>query len=56
VAGINAGVAGKRVGLVRELIEGADDEVLAAVEKARSTLVEAGATIVELSIPECRLG
>lgn len=56
VAGIDAGVAGKRVGLVRELIEGADDEVLAAVEKAGSTLVEAGATIVELSIPECRLG
>jgi aspartyl-tRNA(Asn)/glutamyl-tRNA(Gln) amidotransferase subunit A len=56
VAGIDAGVAGKRVGLVRELIEGADDEVLAAVEKARATLQEAGATIVELSIPECRLG
>jgi aspartyl-tRNA(Asn)/glutamyl-tRNA(Gln) amidotransferase subunit A len=56
VAGINAGVAGKRVGLVRELIEGADDDVLAAVEKARATLQEAGATIVELSIPECRLG
>jgi aspartyl-tRNA(Asn)/glutamyl-tRNA(Gln) amidotransferase subunit A len=55
VAGINDGVTGKRVGLVRELIEGADDEVLAAVEKARATLVEAGATIVELSIPECRL-
>ncbi len=56
VAGIDAGVAGRRVGLVRELIEGADDDVLAAVEKARATLQEAGATIVELSIPECRLG
>jgi aspartyl-tRNA(Asn)/glutamyl-tRNA(Gln) amidotransferase subunit A len=56
VAGINAGVAGQRVGIVRELIEGADDEVLAAVEKARATLREAGATMVELSIPECRLG
>jgi aspartyl-tRNA(Asn)/glutamyl-tRNA(Gln) amidotransferase subunit A len=56
VAGINDGVAGKRVGVVRELIEGADDDVLAAVEKARATLQEAGATIVELSIPECRLG
>ena len=56
LAGVNAGVAGKRVGLVRELIEGADDEVLAAVEKARATLSEAGATMVELSIPECRLG
>jgi aspartyl-tRNA(Asn)/glutamyl-tRNA(Gln) amidotransferase subunit A len=56
VARIDEGVAGKRVGLVRELIEGADDEVLAAVERARATLQEAGATIVELSIPECRLG
>ena len=56
VAGINDGVAGKRVGVVRELIEGADDDVLAAVEKARATLQEAGATMVELSIPECRLG
>ncbi|MGB8178957.1 MAG: Asp-tRNA(Asn)/Glu-tRNA(Gln) amidotransferase subunit GatA [Acidimicrobiales bacterium] len=56
LAGINAGVAGKRVGIVRELMEGADDEVLAAVEKARATLQEAGATMVELSIPECRLG
>jgi aspartyl-tRNA(Asn)/glutamyl-tRNA(Gln) amidotransferase subunit A len=56
LAGVNAGVAGKRVGLVRELIEGADDEVLAAVERARATLSEAGATMVELSIPECRLG
>jgi aspartyl-tRNA(Asn)/glutamyl-tRNA(Gln) amidotransferase subunit A len=56
VAGIDEGVAGKRVGLVRELIEGADDEVLAAVERARAALQEAGATIVELSIPECRLG
>jgi aspartyl-tRNA(Asn)/glutamyl-tRNA(Gln) amidotransferase subunit A len=55
VAGVDAGVAGRRVGVVRELIEGADDEVLAAVEKARATLSEAGATIVELSIPECRL-
>jgi aspartyl-tRNA(Asn)/glutamyl-tRNA(Gln) amidotransferase subunit A len=56
VAGINDGVAGKRVGVVRELIEGADDDVLAAVERARATLQEAGATMVELSIPECRLG
>jgi aspartyl-tRNA(Asn)/glutamyl-tRNA(Gln) amidotransferase subunit A len=56
LAGINDGVAGKRVGVVRELIEGADDDVLAAVERACATLQEAGATMVELSIPECRLG
>jgi aspartyl-tRNA(Asn)/glutamyl-tRNA(Gln) amidotransferase subunit A len=56
VAGIDAGVAGKRIGLVRELLEGADDDVVAAVTRARDVLTEAGATIVDLSIPECRLG
>jgi aspartyl-tRNA(Asn)/glutamyl-tRNA(Gln) amidotransferase subunit A len=56
VAGVDTGVAGKRIGLVRELVEGADDDVVAAVTRARDVLIEAGATIVELSIPECRLG
>ncbi|MGA7834159.1 MAG: Asp-tRNA(Asn)/Glu-tRNA(Gln) amidotransferase subunit GatA [Acidimicrobiales bacterium] len=56
VASINDGVAGQRVGLVRELIEGADPEVVAAVERAADVLRNAGATIVELSVPECRLG
>jgi aspartyl-tRNA(Asn)/glutamyl-tRNA(Gln) amidotransferase subunit A len=56
VAGIDLGVAGKRIGLVRELLEGADDDVVAAVTRARDILTEAGATIVDLSIPECRLG
>jgi aspartyl-tRNA(Asn)/glutamyl-tRNA(Gln) amidotransferase subunit A len=56
VAGIEEGVAGKRVGLVRELMEGADAEVVAAVERAADALRDAGATILELSIPECRLG
>jgi aspartyl-tRNA(Asn)/glutamyl-tRNA(Gln) amidotransferase subunit A len=56
VATIDAGVEGLRVGVVRELIEGADEEVVAAVGHAREVLRAAGATIVELSIPECRLG
>jgi aspartyl-tRNA(Asn)/glutamyl-tRNA(Gln) amidotransferase subunit A len=56
VAGIGLGVAGKRIGLVRELLEGADHDVVAAVTRARDVLTEAGATIVDLSIPECRLG
>jgi aspartyl-tRNA(Asn)/glutamyl-tRNA(Gln) amidotransferase subunit A len=56
VAGVDAGVAGKRIGLVRELLEGADDDVVAAVGRAREVLTEAGATVVDLSIPECRLG
>ena len=56
VAHVEDGVAGKRVGVVRELIDGADEEVVAAVERAVEVLKEAGATIVELSVPEFRLG
>jgi aspartyl-tRNA(Asn)/glutamyl-tRNA(Gln) amidotransferase subunit A len=56
VAHVDDGVAGQRVGLVRELIEGADEEVVASVERARVALTEAGATVVDISIPECRLG
>jgi len=56
VAHVNDGVAGQRVGLVRELVEGADADVVAAVEQARRALEDAGATVVELSIPEFRLG
>ncbi|NNN01207.1 MAG: Asp-tRNA(Asn)/Glu-tRNA(Gln) amidotransferase subunit GatA [Acidimicrobiaceae bacterium] len=53
---VNSGVVGQRVGLVRELIEGADEDVESAVVRARSALEEAGAKVVELSIPEFRLG
>jgi aspartyl-tRNA(Asn)/glutamyl-tRNA(Gln) amidotransferase subunit A len=56
VAHVNDGVAGKRVALVRELVEGADDDVVASVNRAVAALKDAGATIVELSIPEFRLG
>ncbi len=56
VAHLNDGVAGKRVAWVRELVDGADESVVASVEKARNVLRDAGATIVELSIPELRLG
>jgi aspartyl-tRNA(Asn)/glutamyl-tRNA(Gln) amidotransferase subunit A len=52
---VDDGVAGKRVGLVRELFEGADDEVVAEVERAAAALRDAGATIVELSVPEIHL-
>jgi aspartyl-tRNA(Asn)/glutamyl-tRNA(Gln) amidotransferase subunit A len=53
---IEDGVAGKRIGLARELVEGADDEVVGAVRRAADALRDAGATIVELSVPEFRLG
>jgi len=56
VAHVNDGVAGKRVGLVKELYEGSDPEVLASVHRAADVLREAGAEIVELSIPELSLG
>ena len=56
VAHVNDGVAGKRVGLVKELYEGSDPGVLASVAKAADALREAGAEIVELSIPELSLG
>jgi aspartyl-tRNA(Asn)/glutamyl-tRNA(Gln) amidotransferase subunit A len=56
VAHVNEGVAGKRVGVVPELIEGADDDVVDAVQRALDALREAGASVVELSIPELRLG
>jgi aspartyl-tRNA(Asn)/glutamyl-tRNA(Gln) amidotransferase subunit A len=56
LSGLDDGVKGKRIGVVRELIEGADDDVVAQVTRARDVLGAAGATIVELSIPECRLG
>jgi aspartyl-tRNA(Asn)/glutamyl-tRNA(Gln) amidotransferase subunit A len=56
VAHLDDGVAGKRVAIVRELFEGADDEVVGEVQRAAAALRDAGATIVELSIPEIRLG
>jgi aspartyl-tRNA(Asn)/glutamyl-tRNA(Gln) amidotransferase subunit A len=56
VAHVNDGVAGMHVGVVPELIEGADDDVVDAVQRALEALREAGASVVELSIPELRLG
>jgi aspartyl-tRNA(Asn)/glutamyl-tRNA(Gln) amidotransferase subunit A len=56
VAHLDDGVAGLRIGLVRELVDGADAEVAAAVSRAAEVLRAAGATTVELSIPELALG
>ena len=53
---VNDGVAGRRVALVKELVEGADEDVVAAVMGAADALRAAGATVVEISIPELRLG
>ncbi len=56
LAHLDDGVAGQRIGLVRELVEGADPEVEGAVRRAAEALADAGATIVEVSVPELRLG
>ena len=56
VAHLNDGVAGKRIGVVSELIEGADDEIVREIHRALQVFRDAGATVVELSIPELRLG
>ena len=55
-AHVNDGVAGRRFALVRELVDGADDDVLAQVDRAVEVLRDAGGEVVELSIPELRLG
>jgi len=56
VSHVNDGVAGKRIGYVPELVDGADEAIIASVRAAIEVLTEAGAQIVELSIPELRLG
>jgi aspartyl-tRNA(Asn)/glutamyl-tRNA(Gln) amidotransferase subunit A len=56
VAHLDDGVTGLRVGLVRELVEGADADVEAAVSRAADALRDAGASVHELSIPELKLG
>ena len=56
VSHLDDGVAGRRVGLVSELVEGADADVVAQVERAGAALEAAGARVVRLSIPELRLG
>ena len=52
---VDDGVAGMRIGLVRELYEGADESVVASVHAAADALRAAGADVVEVSIPELRL-
>jgi aspartyl-tRNA(Asn)/glutamyl-tRNA(Gln) amidotransferase subunit A len=47
-------VAGVRVGLVTELVEGADPEIAEAVARAAAALSAGGATVSEISIPEVR--
>jgi aspartyl-tRNA(Asn)/glutamyl-tRNA(Gln) amidotransferase subunit A len=56
MSGINAGVAGLRIGIIPEMIEGSSDEVRARVTTAHDALRAAGATLIELPAPELTLG
>ncbi|WP_245572790.1 amidase [Lichenihabitans psoromatis] len=55
LAGIDGGVAGLRIGLApRWMAEGTDAPAMAAIEEARRTLVDLGATMVEIDFPDSR--
>jgi len=56
VSVLDDGVAGLTVGLLAELLEGADPDVVARVHEAADALAAAGARVEELSVPEVRLG
>ncbi len=53
---LERGVAGLRVGLCSDLLDGADDEIVAQVRAAAQVLEAAGAEIIDIAIPELRLG
>jgi aspartyl-tRNA(Asn)/glutamyl-tRNA(Gln) amidotransferase subunit A len=56
VAGLGDGVDGLRVGLVKELVEGADPAVAAGVEQAARALEKAGAVVSDASVPAAVYG
>ena len=51
LAGIDGGIAGLRIGFVRHFHEGADPEVIAALEEAARILAAAGATVTDVTLP-----
>lgn len=53
---VSAGVEGRRVAVVRELVDGVDPAIAARVYDAAETLEAAGAVVGEVSIPALRLG
>ncbi len=56
LASVSQGVAGKRIGLVSELLDGVDHEVAARVREAAEAMTAAGASVEEVSIPQFRYG
>ncbi|HJV09581.1 MAG TPA: Asp-tRNA(Asn)/Glu-tRNA(Gln) amidotransferase subunit GatA, partial [Acidimicrobiales bacterium] len=53
---LDEGVDGLRVGVLRELVDGADADVAARVTEAAAALEAAGAKVGEASVPSCGLG
>ncbi len=53
---LDDGVKGMRVGLCNELLEGCAPDMVAAIKRAAEVLSTAGAEILEISIPELKLG
>jgi aspartyl-tRNA(Asn)/glutamyl-tRNA(Gln) amidotransferase subunit A len=56
VAHLDHGVRGLRIGICSDLLQGASDDVAAAVAQAAAVLQGAGAELSEISIPELGLG
>ena len=56
VAAVDEGVEGLRIGVVRELTEGADGDVAARLEEAVRALEAAGAKVDEVSVPTAAHG
>jgi aspartyl-tRNA(Asn)/glutamyl-tRNA(Gln) amidotransferase subunit A len=56
VENLDEGVAGMRVGLPRELVDGVAPEVAAQVRRAAEVLSAAGANVTECTIPELSYG
>jgi len=56
LAALARGVDGVRVGVVRQLVEGIDADVVARVEEAARALEKAGATVDEVSVPAAVYG
>jgi aspartyl-tRNA(Asn)/glutamyl-tRNA(Gln) amidotransferase subunit A len=54
--GIDEGVAGIRIGLCRDLVDGCAADVAARVQEAADALATAGAKVEEVSVPEFSYG
>jgi aspartyl-tRNA(Asn)/glutamyl-tRNA(Gln) amidotransferase subunit A len=53
---LDDGVKAMRVGLCNELLEGCAPDMVAAIKRAAEVLSNAGAEIIEISVPELKLG